>query len=217
MVLAATSRMTEEDEVQRLVALLAGSATAAAAALVLWSEWVTWRASFDAVPIDGLDPAARGDDDVVLVLGFRSSESGRINAVQRWRVRIAVRSVGPACARFVFSGGTAHGGESEAALMARHAVEAHGVPEEHVVLEEQSRTTWENIAFSVPLVDDASSIVIASNTFHARRARRYLGTQAPELAARLRRGTDYRFGELLLLKPYLAIYEWRRSRLRLDG
>jgi uncharacterized SAM-binding protein YcdF (DUF218 family) len=200
--------------VTRTAALLAaGSATA----LVLWSEYVTWKASFDAVPVGNLDPAARGDADVALVLGFRSSEDGRTNAIQRWRVRIAVRSVDRRRARFVFSGGATRGGVSEAALMARYAVEELGIPVSNVTLEEQSRTTWENIAFSIPLLADATSIVIASNTFHARRARRYLAKQSPELAARLRRGADYRFGELLPLKPYLAIYEWRRSRLRLDG
>lgn len=200
-----------------VIRALAGITAAATATLVLWSEWVTWRASFDAVPIDRLDPAARGDGDVVIVLGFRSSEGGRVNVIQRWRVRIAVRAVDRRRARFVFSGGATRGGVSEAALMARHAVEVHGVPEENVVLEEESRTTWENITFSLPLLADASSIVIASNTFHARRARRYLARQAPELSARLRRGADYRFGELLPLKPYLAIYEWRRARMRLDG
>jgi uncharacterized SAM-binding protein YcdF (DUF218 family) len=185
--------------------------------LVLWSEHVTWRASFDAVPLANMDPAARGDADVALVLGFRSSGHGRTNAIQRWRVRIAVRSVDPRRARFVFSGGATRGGVSEAALMARYAVEDLGVPASSVALEEQSRTTWENISFSIPLLTEARSIVIASNTFHARRARRYLATQSPELAARVRRGADYRFGELLLLKPYLAIYEWRRSQLRLDS
>ena len=190
---------------------------------MLWSEWTTWTASVDALPVDRLDPARRHPGETVLVLGFRSSGSGT-NVIQRWRVRIAVRSVDPGTARFVFSGGgrsvsgdERSGGTSEAALMARYAVEELGVPERNVELEELSRTTWENVAFSLPLLRDADSIVIASNTFHARRAPRYLAKQAPALAARLRRGADYRFGELLPLKPYLAIYEWRRARLREDG
>ncbi|RUQ96794.1 YdcF family protein [Labedella endophytica] len=183
---------------------------------ILWSERVTWRASLDAIPPAGLDPRAR-PGDVVLVLGFRSSAHGRVNLIQRWRVRIAARTADPETATFVFSGGATRGALSEAALMARFAVERAGIPERNVVLEEESRTTWENIAFSLPFLRDAGSIAVASNTFHARRARRYLATQAPELAARLRRGADYRFGEFLLVKPYLAIYEWRRSRLRPGG
>lgn len=199
--------------IARSTAWLAAGTALTALTAVLWSEWVTWRASVDALPPTGLDRRPR-EGDAVLVLGFRSSATGRVNLIQRWRVRIAVRSVDPRTATFIFSGGAMRGDSSEAALMARHAITAHGVPADRVVLEEQSRTTWENIAFSIPLLRDARTIVIASNTFHARRARGYLSAQAPELADRLRRGADYRFGELLLVKPYLAVYEWRRSRLR---
>lgn len=199
-----------------VAAAVAIAATALAGATVLWSEHVTWRASLDAVPPSGLDPRPRAGD-VVLVLGFRSSGGGRVNLIQRWRVRIAVRSADPETATFVFSGGATRGATSEAALMARHAVDTLGVPERNVVLEEASSTTWENIAFSLPFLRDAGAIVVASNTFHARRARRYIALQAPELAGRVRRGSDYRFGELLAVKPYLAIYEWRRSRLRPGG
>lgn len=198
-----------------VAAVAAGLAATAAVGLVAWSEWVTWRASRDAIPRTGLDPRPRAGD-VVLVLGFRSSAHGRTNLIQRWRVRIAARSTDPRTATFVFSGGTTRGPSSEAALMARYAIDVVGIPARSVLLEEESRTTWENVAFSIPVFRtlDAESIVIASNTFHARRARRYLATQAPDLAPRVRRGRDYRFGELLAVKPYLAIYEWRRARLR---
>ena len=201
---------------RRLWTIAAGVSGLAVAGLVLWSEWVAWRASSDAVPAAGIDPRPR-DGDVVLVLGFRSSDQGRINLIQKWRVRIAVRSADPATATFVFSGGATGGTVSEAALMAEYAIRSAGVPAGNVVLEEESRSTWENITFSLPLLRDAGSIVVASNTFHARRARRYLATQAPELADRIRRGADHRFGELMAVKPYLAIYEWRRSRLREGG
>lgn len=108
------------------------------------------------------------------MLGFRSSANGRINLIQRWRVRIAARTADPASATFVFSGGASRGTDSEAVLMARFATETAGIPERNIVLEQESRTTWENIAFSLPLLGDAGTIAVASNTFHARRARRYL-------------------------------------------
>jgi uncharacterized SAM-binding protein YcdF (DUF218 family) len=192
------------------------TAAASASAVVVWSEWVAWRASLDALPPAGLDPRPR-PGDVVLVLGFRSSAHGRVNLIQRWRVRIAARSADPATATFVFSGGATVGTTSEAALMARYAVATAGIPPRNVSLEEESRTTWENVAFGLPFLRDAESIVVASNTFHARRARRYIAAQAPDLAPRLRRGGDHRFGELPLVKPYLAVYEWRRARLRSGG
>lgn len=192
-----------------------------AAAIVGWSEFAAWRGSREAVPPGRLDPRQNEPGEAVLVLGFRSSgrrgRRGRANVVQRWRARIAVRSTDPRAARFVFTGAATHGGVSEAALMAGYAVRELGVPSGNVVLEEQARTTWENIAYSIPLVADVPAIKIASNTFHARKARGYLSQQAPELAARLRRARDYVPGELAPVKPLLGLYEWvmtgRRPRL----
>lgn len=195
---------------RRAVAVGLGAAVGASAVLAA-SEWLTWRASVQALPLGRLDPAIGEPDEVVLVLGFASSSSGRVNAVQRWRTRIAVRSVDPRTATFVFSGAATRSERSEAALMADYAVAVLGVPADRVVLEEQARSTWENIRFSLPLIGDAPSVRIASNTFHALRARRYLAQQAPEVAARLRRARDYRPGEFAPLKPVLVVYEWVRA------
>lgn len=150
-------------------------------------------------------------DEIVIVLGYRSSPRGRLRLMQRWRTRIVVRSTVPA-ARFVFTGAPTRGGAPEASLVADHAVDALGVPRENVVLEECARTTWENIAYSIPHIEQAPSIRIASNTFHARRARKYLAKLSPLLAARLHRARDHVPGELVL-----ALYEWRRSRRERRG
>ncbi|WP_442856896.1 ElyC/SanA/YdcF family protein [Frondihabitans sp. 762G35] len=80
------------------------------------------------------------------------------------------------------------------------------------MLEEESKNTWENVAMSLPFLEDAQSIVIASNTFHARRVRSYLQKQRPDLALALLRGRDSIPGELAPIKPVLALYEWRRAR-----
>ena len=156
-------------------------------------------------------------DEIVLVLGCRSSSRGRLRLMQRWCTRIAVRSTEVPAARFVFTGAPTRGGASEASLMADYAVSALSVPRENVVLEECARTTWENIAYSIPLIEQAPSIKIASNTFHARRARKYLAKQSPLLAARLHRARDYVPGELVLARLLLALYEWRRSRRERRG
>jgi hypothetical protein len=111
--------------------------------------------------------------------------------LQRWRVRIAVRSTDPQQARFVFSGAAVRTPISEAQMMADYAVHRLGVPAANVVIEDQSRTTVENIVNSVPLIVDGSVVKIASNTFHARRARRILYDESPELAACLVRARDY--------------------------
>lgn len=181
-----------------------------AAAAIAWSEFSTWRASRAGIRSDRLDLSLRESGDTVIVLGFRSSKSGIPNVIQRWRCRIAVRSADPESSTLLFTGGPrSDGGRSEAAIMAAYTVETLGWPRHRVRLEELAGTTWENIAFCIPLLQDAGSIAIASNTFHARRARRYLAEQSPELAGRLRRADDYRFGELAALKPLLALYEQR--------
>jgi uncharacterized SAM-binding protein YcdF (DUF218 family) len=181
---------------------------AAVAAGLAWGEWRTWRASRDDLPAAGLDPGRVEDGEVVLVLGCP------LAALHRWRVRIAVRSTDPSRARFVFSGAAVRSTLSEAQMMANYAVLSLGVPADNVVLEDQARTTVENIANSIPLMVDAPAIKIASNTYHARRARRILRDQSPELATRLVRCRDYIPGEWGPLHAILLVHELFRNRVR---
>lgn len=95
-----------------------------------------------------------------------------------------------------------------------------GVPDDQIVLEEQARTTWQNMEFSAPFVEDADVIKVASNSLHSWRGRRFLRRQRPDLAERLAAADDYRFGERWWLKTRLAFYEavgqwreWRHPRL----
>lgn len=81
-----------------------------------------------------------------------------------------------------------------------------------VELETVSRSTWENIEYVVPLLERAGRIKIVSNPLHAAQARSYLFRIRPDLAARLARGADYRFGEWIVLKPLFAAVAYRKSR-----
>lgn len=72
-------------------------------------------------------------------------------------------------------------------------------------LDTESATTWENIQNAIPLIEDADSIKIVSNSLHAEKGRVYLWKLRPDLARRLRCGADYRFGEIVLLKPAAAL------------
>jgi uncharacterized SAM-binding protein YcdF (DUF218 family) len=184
---------------------------AAAVVTLAWGEWTTWRASRRGIPAGRMDASVVVPGEVVVVLGFASSADGRANAIQRWRVRIAVRSTDRRTATFVFTGAAVHGPRSEAWIMAQYAITSLGVPAGNVVLEERARTTWENVSYCIPLLVDAPAIKIASNTFHARRAREYLAKQSPALAARLRRAADYRLGELTPVKPLLVVSDRVRA------
>lgn len=102
---------------------------------------------------------------------------------------------------------------SEAQMMADYA-ESLGVPAANIILEDQSRTTVENVTNSIPLLADAPAIKIASNTFHARRARRILRDESPELAARLVRTRDYIPGEWGPLHLVMLVHEALRALVR---
>lgn len=98
-------------------------------------------------------------------------------------------------------------------MMAEYAMRKLRVPERNVVVEAQATTTVENIANSTPLLSDSPAIKIASSTYHARRARRNLRDQSPELATRLVRARDYipvEWGPLHTLMLVWAGYRDRR-------
>lgn len=188
----------------------AAAIAAAGSALLAFGEaqaWRTSRADYPAVPATG--PA--GGRDVVLVLGFRSRDDGRLNALQAWRTRIAARSAPPG-ALFVFSGAAVRGALPEAELMARYGVDRLGIRPADVAIEARATSTRENLAFALPWLTDARTIRIASNTTHARRARRYLRELDPALFARLRRTRDFVPLELGPLRLALTFYDFVAGR-----
>jgi uncharacterized SAM-binding protein YcdF (DUF218 family) len=156
-----------------------------------------YPASADTGPADG--------DDVVLVLGFPARRDGRAGWVQRWRVRIALRSA-PVGALFVFSGGAVGRPVAEADVMASLA-RGRGVPSERIVCERAARTTRENLTRSMPWLAKARTLRIASTPFHARRARRYLRELDPGLHRRLRPARDVVPGEIGPLRIVSTTYE----------
>ncbi len=176
---------------------------------MLWGEGENWRASRRLVG------TATGASEAVVVLGYRNTGT-RANVMNRWRVRAGLRSIDPTAvaSRLVLCGGACAGSHTEAALMARYAIDDRGYCGE-LVLEEESRTTWENIRFAIPYLDDVDRIKIVSLPFHTEKGRRYLAQQAPDLASRLVPGAEYRFGGWTPLKPLLALYGlWKDARNR---
>ncbi|MET9492723.1 YdcF family protein [Nocardia sp. NPDC006630] len=180
----------------------------------VWGELENWRASRR---FTGNVP---GGSEAVVVLGYRNA-GDRANLMNRWRARAGLRSIDPTATdtRLILCGGACAGAYSEASLLAQYATGACTYRGE-VILEEQSRTTWENISFAIPYLEDVDRIKIVSLPFHAEKARRYLWRQRPDLGRRLVSGGEYRFGEWLPLKPPLALYGWlkdARDRTPLDA
>ncbi len=91
---------------------------------------------------------------VVLVPGY----GGRLKAVERWHMEVAERTLRDhGGGRLVVSG---HRGE-----VARLAAMATS---EDVVIEPTARTTWENIERSIPFLEVAPRIAVATDWFHGR-------------------------------------------------
>ncbi|AOX67639.1 hypothetical protein BJK06_08145 [Curtobacterium sp. BH-2-1-1] len=146
-------------------------------------------------------------------MGF-GNRGHRINVVNRWRGRIAVRTArsaraAGAPARILCSGGAVRGTVAEAVLLRDYIENSLGW-DGPVSIEPDSRSTWENVRNALPWIESADRVAFASNGLHAEKARIYLGRQRPELAERLVAADDYRFGEMSLLKPvFAAVGLWK--------
>ncbi|WP_432753937.1 YdcF family protein [Streptomyces sp. JL2001] len=176
----------------------------AGAATLAWGEWLNWRWSRALVGSGG---SAGSGAEAVVVLGYRNPQAAA-NVINRWRVRAGIRSLTTDSARatrVIFTGGAIGNGAAEAQLMADYATSVLKF-DGTVLLEDRSRTTWENITNVIPLLEDVDRIKIVSQPAHALKARVYLRRQRPDLAESLVRGHDYRPGEWVVVKPLLALY-----------
>lgn len=175
------------------------------AGTVLAAEYLHWQAARRYLP--GASPPEGPGGTGVIVLGHRPRRDGTIHPLARWRVQMAERAfrlLHPQV--IVFTGGAHSGQPTEASIMAANALEA-GIPARVLRTEEASGNTWENIAFSLPLVEHCSRLAVVSDPMHAARGRRNLVAQRPDLAERLVSGGDYRFLERWWLKVPTAAYE----------
>lgn len=180
---------------------------AVGAVVLLWGEVAHWRSSTRRLGTREMP----GGPDVTVVLGYKN-RGGRANLINRYRVRAALRSQqGSQEARLVLSGGSVGGAVPEAELMACYVRNQQGYRGE-LVIEASSRSTWENIENVLPCLEDAGRIRIVSNSLHAEKGRAYLWTLRPDLAERLVKADEYRFGELILLKPVMALIGARNLR-----
>jgi uncharacterized SAM-binding protein YcdF (DUF218 family) len=148
--------------------------------------------------------------EAIIVLGYRSQRDGSASPLQRWRCEIAARSMDPSRSSTLIISGW----NGEAETMAAYAHDALGVHPNQIVLEKQARTTWENIAYSLPLAAGYDVIKIASDPLHIFRARRYVARLRPDLLPRLEPAAAYRLGEHPVLKAGTFGYELLRPLVR---
>ena len=115
----------------------------------------------------------------VVVLGYPSLPGGRPHPVQRWRVKLAKKTIDRHGAhRVVLSGGQTRSGPTEASVMAKLAAGV-GIDPTITILESESVNTWSNVKFSSTLVADSAVVILVSDPVHAAWARRYWLRQHP--------------------------------------
>ena len=166
--------------------------------VLAWGEVMNFRASRRELGPGVPHPRS----EAVVVLGF-GNKGSRANLVNRYRVRAGIRSIDRADATLVVCGGAVAGSEPEADILARYARERGYTG--RLLRERESLTTEENIRNAIGMIEGAEAIRVVSDPLHAQKGRMYLRMLRPELAARLVRGREYRFGELIWLKPVAAV------------
>ena len=180
------------------------------AALALGAEAVFWLGSTLAA-----QPAVAGRC-AVLVLGYPSRADGSPDPTQRVRVAAGVEAYRRNhCERIVISGGAAHNASVEAQAMAKLARE-DGVPAAQVAIEDRAQNTWQNVEYSLPLLDGFEHLFVASDPLHAHRGRRYLCRQRPDWCDRVAVAPAYQPFARPWWKVGAVLYEvqaWIRDRL----
>ncbi len=134
---------------------------------------------------------------VVVIPGFRNEDAGRINELNRWRVEAALSTVarlGPGTRCILTGGDPADSGVTEATHLAGE-LRRRGFQGE-IIVEDQSRTTWENAIAVAPMLAGAGRIAIASQPLHGLKLRCLLARLDPLLQPHFVKAEDYRIAEL---------------------
>jgi uncharacterized SAM-binding protein YcdF (DUF218 family) len=185
------------------VTTLLRTAAVMVAGTIAASEYAHWRSSKWYMP---QHPPTSGPC-ALIVLGFPTRLNGEPHPVQVWRVDLARRAFDAlGASRVVFSGGPSKGRPAEAEAMAAYARRKF-MPPEAIEVETAATSTWQNVQFSLPLVNNYDRVAFVSDPLHAARARRYLRAQDPELANRLVSAGEYQLLEHCWLKIAFVAYE----------
>ena len=150
------------------------------------------------------------------MLGYGNAP-GELNGVNRRRLERGLRSRHPLAASslLVLSGGAVRSTVPEAELMAAHLRGPLGY-RGALALETESRSTEDNVRLSVPFLEGADRIVLASDPLHELRAQEFLRRLRPDLAVHLAPADRSRPLEGWWLRPaeaVIGIEGLRRARM----
>ena len=128
--------------------------------------------------VSSFSRAPTGEERVVIVLGA-GLRGETVSDTLRRRLDCALEyyRAHPDCLLILSGGQGPDEAISEAEGMTRY-LQAHGVPQENLLLEDRSTSTEENFAFSLSLMkerglDETTPIIFVTNRFHCYRAAQY--------------------------------------------
>ncbi len=176
--------------------------------IIAAAEALHQRAARSAIP-------RSGGSAVVVVLGYPTHANGRPHPLQSWRVRLGIRTMrATSASHILFTGGATANTFVEAETMAALA-RAAGVPASAIMVEPAATSTWQNVAYSAPLVRAFDRVIVASDPLHAARARDYWIEQHPNDAKRIFISTARRpFESIWASVPTAAVEVLRAARQR---
>ena len=129
------------------------------------------------IVMDGSRDEINGQPQIMIILGCQVMPAGHPSVLLRDRLDKALTYLNDHPGMTVVVAGGQGGGEptTEAFAMAEYLIN-NGIPEESILQESYSFSTWENLCFSAELLaengyDITSDIVVVSNGFHLARVR----------------------------------------------
>lgn len=181
-------------------------------ALFLWIGWITvttlfafvhylsWSSAFSMLTLD--DPI-----DAIIVLGAGLYRE-QVTQMLAWRLdrAAALYQNHKDTPYIIVSGGTGEGERvSEAEAMRDYLIAQH-IPSSRILLEDQSHSTYENLAYTKDILKDHvfSKIAIVTSQFHILRALRFaqiLNIKAVGVGSR----TPYPFFDTALIRDFFAL------------
>ena len=109
--------------------------------------------------------------DYIIVLGALLSPEGKVEGLLKNRCDKAYKlykdSVG---VKLIVTGGVSHASDEPESFAMRDYFLHLGVPAEDIIVESDASSTIENIEFSILLMEEGSSAIIVTNSFHLLRA-----------------------------------------------
>ena len=157
------------------------------------------------------------DFDYVIIHGAGLLEGQRVSKLLRDRLdkAIEVYRKDPTPPKLIPSGGQGSDESvSEAEAMKRYLLE-QGVPESDVILECQSKTTWENLVYSKKIVDGMEGrkyTALVTSNYHVYRALRYcrkIGLTCTGIGSHV----AFYFWPSALIREFIAIHAERKHAI----